>query len=88
MQPRRRAARRGEKQTAEVDNRHITSPDAPQQDTIAKPESDELHPYYFRLKDSKGGGTYLSPVSSLDAARAELRSHWSNDLLAVTKLSK
>ncbi len=44
-----------------------------------------FHPYRFRLKGDKGGGVYLSPAKTLDAARDELERCYGTDLLLVSK---
>ncbi len=44
-----------------------------------------LHPYRYRLKNGKGGGTYLTPAATLEKARAELLRRWPDELLAVTR---
>jgi len=44
-----------------------------------------LHPYHYRLKNDKGGGTYLTPAATLEEARAELLRQWPDELLMVTR---
>ena len=44
-----------------------------------------LHPYHYRLKNDKGGGTYLTPAATLEEARAELLRRWPDELLMVTR---
>jgi hypothetical protein len=67
---------------AEVESRHNTRREPRQQSSIAKLE---LRPYSFRLKDGKGGGTYLTFAPTLNAARAELLRRWADELLSITK---
>ena len=44
-----------------------------------------LHPYHYRLKNDKGGGTYLTPAATLEEARAELLCRWPDELVMVTR---
>ncbi len=44
-----------------------------------------LHPYHYRLKDGKGGDTYLTPAATLEEARDELLRRWPDELLVVTR---
>ncbi len=44
-----------------------------------------LHPYHYRLKNDKGGGTYLTPAATHEEARAELLRRWPDELLMVTR---
>ena len=41
--------------------------------------------YVYRFKLRDGGGTYLTPAKTLDAARAELERRYGKDLLLVSK---
>ncbi len=54
-------------------------------DTTAVVKRDLEIRYRFRLKDSRGGGTYLTPAATLTEARAELLRRWPDELLVVTK---
>ncbi len=47
-----------------------------------------LHPYRYRIKDGKGGGTYLTPAATLEEARAELLRRWPDEFLVVTKAGR
>ena len=47
-----------------------------------------LQPYRYRLKNGKGGGTYLTPAATLEEARAELLRRWPDELLAVTRAGR
>ncbi len=47
-----------------------------------------LHPYHYRLKNGKGGGTYLTPAVTPEQARAELLRRWPDELLVVTKAGR
>ncbi len=44
-----------------------------------------LHPYRYRFKNGKGGGTYLTPAATLTEARAELLRRWPDELLVVMR---
>ncbi len=44
-----------------------------------------LHPYRYRLKNDKGGGTYLTPAATLEEARDELERRYGKDLLLVSE---
>ncbi len=69
--------------TTKINAADTTRTSPAQQAPTPKPR---LHPYCFRLKDDRGGGVYLTPAPNRDAAQAELRSHWPNDLVVVAKL--
>ncbi len=45
--------------------------------------SEDLYPYRFKLRD--GGGTYLTPATTLEEARDELERRYGKDLLLVSK---